>query len=231
MKNSLRPVLLLLISLVLGQAAANAQYLNPKVKSKEKVVRNVVILPPKVEIVRESTKGAEGMIEESAELSGRVAELVAQALQDKKISVLTSPFVNLETEADTDKKYRLADIQSRYDALLPKMVKNSKDVKKERFSLGDEVLNLNVDKNADAVIFIRGQGKKLTKGKTALSLLNPFSFNFPFIFITIGIVDAHTGEVLALAKPVALGDVTSAKSAKPLKKLIVKSLKKLPDAQ
>lgn len=230
MKKNFRAILFLLFALLLCQSVSRAQYLNPKIQSKQTVIRNVVILPPKIELVRESAKGMEGMIEESAALSTKVSELVAEALQQKKMNVLNSPFANLSGETDTDKKYGLADIQGRYDALLPKMVKNSKDVKKERFSLGDEILTLNLDKTADAVIFIRGQGKKMTKGKTALSLLNPFSLDFPFILITIGVVDARTGEVLALAKPLQLGDVTRPKSEKPLRKMIVKSLKKLPDA-
>ena len=231
MNRSFRLVLLLLFSLMLSNAVAEAQYLNPKLQSKQTLVRSVVILPPKIEIVRESMKGNEGMVEESAAISAKVAELVAQAFADKKINVLASPFANLTSEADADKKYTLADLQTRYDALLPKMVNHSKDVKKERFSLGDEVSTINVDKAADAVVFIRGQGKKLTKGKTVFSILNPFSFDFPFVFITIGIVDAHTGEVLALAKPSTLGDVTSPKAEKTLRKLLVKSLKKVPDAQ
>lgn len=102
----------------------------------------------------------------------------------------------------------------------------SKDVKKARFSLGDEVMLLNVDKNTDALIFIRGQGRVFTKGKTAFSLLNIFSFDFPLLFITIGIVDAHTGEVLVFTKPASASKVL--KDPKALNKLITKSLKKLP---
>ena len=57
-----------------------------------------------------------------------------------------------------------------------------------------------------------------------------FPSSVTFVFITIGLVDAHTGEVLALAKPATLGDVTNPKAEKPLRKMLVKSLKKLPDA-
>jgi len=85
---------------------------------------------------------------------------------------------------------------------------------------------LNVDKSADVLVFIRGQGRVFTKGKTAFSLLNPFSFDFPLVYITIGMVDARTGEVLAFTKPVAATKVI--KDPKSLNKLITKSLKKLP---
>jgi hypothetical protein len=229
MKIKFPSLSLLFLSALLLQGAAKAQYLHPKLDTKQLTVRNVVILPAKVEIVRQSVKGSESMVEESEKASAAVSDLVAQVLQKKRINILNSPFANSVNETDSDKKYLLADIQGRYDALLPKLLKKPKDVKKGRFTLGDEVLNLNLDKSADALIFIRGQGAKLTKGKTIFSLLNPFAFSFPFVFITIGVVDAHTGEVLAFAKPLAIGNAVG-KEQKVLNKPITKSLKKIPDA-
>src|SRR6266545_476739 len=145
-----------------------AQYLHPKVTGKQTQIRNVVMLPAKVEVVRQSMKGPEGMAAESDLLSTRVSQLVGEALATKHINVLAAAGAG---EGDAQQKYTVADIQARYDALLPKIDKKRKDVKKGRFSLGDEVLNLHLDKHADAIVFIRGQGQKLTKGKTAFSLL------------------------------------------------------------
>ena len=127
---------------------------------------------------------------------------------------------------DETRKYTLADIQTRYDALLPKLVNKSKDVKKARFTLGDEVMLLNVHKDADVLIFIRGQGRVFTKGKTAFSIVNIFNLDFPNTLITVGIVDARSGEVLAFTKPFSGSKVL--KNPKALNKMIVKSLKKLP---
>lgn len=202
----------------------HAQYLNPKLVEKKLTIRNAVILPAKVEIHKESAKGSEMMVAESAEISGKVTDAVGQALQQKKISVLSDSFQ--PAAMDESRKYKLADIQSRYDALLPKLVGKSKDVKKARFTLGDEVMLLNVDKNADALVFIRGQGRVFTKGKTAFSIINIFNLDFPFTQITIGIVDAHTGEVLAFTKPLSASKVL--KDPKALNKMIEKSLKKVP---
>ena len=107
-------------------------------------------------------------------------------------------------------------------------MKKPKDVKKGRFTLGDEVLNLNLDKTTDAIVFVRGQGQKLTKGKSTFSILT-LSLNLPYLMLTIGIVDAHTGDVLVFATPVAIADVTSPDD-KRLRKAIEKSLQKLPPA-
>jgi hypothetical protein len=205
-------------------AKVEAQYLNPKVAEKKVTIRSAVILPAKVEITKESAKGSEMMVAESAEISGSVVEAVGQALQEKKISVVANSFA--PEAMDDSRKYQLADIQTRYDALLPKLVDKSKDVKKARFTLGDEVMLLNVHKDADVLVFIRGQGRVFTKGKTAFSIINIFDFDFPFTVITVGIVDARSGEVLAFTKPLSASKVL--KDKKALKKMIEKSLKKLP---
>ena len=209
-----------------AQADAAAQYLNPKVAEKKVTIRSAVILPAKGEIVKESAKGQEMMVGESADISGSVMEAVGQTLQTKKITVAPNPF---EASAmDESRKYTLADIQTRYDGLLPKMLKKSDDVKKARFTLGDEVMLLNVHKDADVLVFIRGQGRMFTKGKTAFSLVNIFSLDFPFAQITVGLVDAQSGEVLAFTKPMSASKVL--KDKKALSKMIEKSLKKVPAA-
>ena len=205
-------------------ADAQAQYLNTKVTEKKVTIRSAVILPAKVEITKESAKGSEMMVAESADISVKVMEAVDQALTEKKISIAKNTFE--PTAMDESRKYTLADIQTRYDALLPKLVNKSKDIKKARFTLGDEVMLLNVHKEADALVFIRGAGRVFTKGKTAFSLINIFDLDFPFARITVGIVDARSGEVLAFTKPLSTSKVL--KNPKALSKMIKKSLKKLP---
>lgn len=205
-------------------ATVEAQYLNPKILEKKVTIHSAAILPAKVEIIKESAKGSEMMVAESADISTSVMEAVGNTLQQKKISVVANQFE--QGSMDDSRKYQLADIQTRYDALLPKLVDKSKDVKKARFTLGDEVMLLNVHKDADVLVFIRGQGRMFTKGKTAFSIINIFDLDFPFATITVGIVDARSGEVLAFTKPMSASKVL--KDKKALNKMIEKSLKKLP---
>jgi hypothetical protein len=207
-------------------ADVKAQYVNINLVEKKVTIRSAVILPAKVEIVKESAKGSEMMVAESADISLKVMEAVGQALQQKKFNVVPNQFE--PAAMDDSRKYQLADIQSRYDALLPKLVNKSKDIKKARFTLGDEVMLLNVHKDADVLVFVRGNGRVFTKGKTAFSIINVFSFDYPFALITVGIVDARTGEVLAFTKPLSASKIL--KDQKALTKMIQKSLKKLPEA-
>ena len=202
---------------------ARAQYLHPKITSKQTTIRNIVLLPAKVDIVRDSMKGPEGMGAESEQLSARVSQLITDALTAKNIAALPAP--PAAADGDAQQKYTVADIQSRYDDLLPKITRKKKDVKQGRFSMGDEVLNLNLDKKADAIVFIRGRGQKLTSGKKAFVIL--VGGAPAYLQLSISIVDAHTGEVLLYTDSLAVGDPTSGDTNR-VRKSIAKSLKKLP---
>ncbi|HMJ25991.1 MAG TPA: hypothetical protein VK475_09195 [Pyrinomonadaceae bacterium] len=224
MKRNLLLLAFLIAFAVATPATIGAQYLHPRISSKETTIRNVVILPPKIQIVRQSMKGPEGMAAESEALSVRVTQLLTDALATKHVTAWSGVLGS----GDSQKTYVIADLQSRYDALLPKINKKPKDVKKGRFTLGDEVLNLNLAKTTDAIVFVRGDGQKLSKGKAAFSILT-LSLNLPYLRLTIGIVDAHTGEVLLFTIPVAIADVTNEKE-RALGRAIESSLKKLPPA-
>ncbi|MFN0138979.1 MAG: hypothetical protein ACKVQW_02685 [Pyrinomonadaceae bacterium] len=201
------------------------QFLHPKV-GKETTIRTIAILPAKVAVVRDSMKGPEGMAAESEELSTRVEEAVAEVLKNKKQitrAKLQAPAVDA---GDAQAKYTAADLQAKFDDLLPKVMKKRSDVKKGRFTMGDEVLNLNLDKNVDAIVFIRGQGKKLTGGKTAFTIL--VGGTPAYLLMQIGIVDARTGEVLVYTDPAFGGDPTTAVDR--LRKALEKGFKKIPAA-
>src|ERR1044072_9059126 len=89
-------------------AEVSAQYLHPKITEKKVTIRSAVVLPAKVEIVKESAKGSEMMVAESAAISEKTVEAVGQALQEKKIGVVTNTFA--PASLDEARKYTLADI-------------------------------------------------------------------------------------------------------------------------
>jgi hypothetical protein len=217
---------LVVLLTVSASQPVRAQFIHPKIKSKETTIRSVVILPAKVNVVRDSMKGPEGMAAESEELSARVEKMVADVLSNRK-RVTTLPNTAASAEADAQQKYNVADFQTKFDDLLPKIIKKRSDVKKGRFSMGDEVLNLNLEKGADAVVFIRGEGKKLTGGKTAFRLL--VGGTPAYLALQIGIVDARNGEVLLYTDPILVGDPTTAVDR--LRSALEKGFKKLPDVK
>ncbi len=216
-----------LVALVaaISPLVVRAQFMHPKIKPKESMIRNVVILPAKVQVVRDSMKGPEGMAAESELLSDRVEKMVAEVLAQKHVTTLSGPAASSAGDG-AQQKYSVADIQAKFDDLLPKVMKKRSDVKKGRFSMGDEVLNLNLEKTADAIIFIRGQGQKLTSGKkTFVALVGGMP---AYLKLMIGIVDARNGEVLLYTDPILAGDPTTAVDR--LRKALEKGFKKLPSA-
>ncbi len=211
------------IVVIASASAARAQYLHPRLIKKETAIRNVIILPAKVDVLRDSMKGPEGMAAESEQLSTRVEDAVGTVLADKH-GVKRVSGTALAAEGDPQQKYNLADFQTKFDDLLPRIMKKKSDVKKGRFSMGDEVLNLNLDKSVDAIVFIRGQGKKLTSGKQTFNLLVG---GMPaYLRMQIGFVDAHNGEVLLYTDPILVGDPTTAVNR--LRDALQKGFKKLP---
>lgn len=218
---------LVVLLTVSGLHQVQAQFLHPKIQSKETTIRRVVVLPAKVNVVRDSMKGPEGMAAESDELSTRVAAMVAEVLsREKNVATVAPATTTAGADADSQ-KYNLADFQTKFDDLLPRIMKKRSDVKKGRFSMGDEVLNLNLEKGADAVVFIRGEGKKLSGGKQAFNLLVG---GVPaYLRLQIGIVDARNGEVLLYTDPDFNGDPTTAIDR--LRKALTKGFKKLPQVK
>jgi len=225
----LRALILVLATLLLigFTSPIHAQFLHPKIKSKETTIRTVVVLPAKVNVVRDSMKGPEGMAAESDELSARVEKIIAEVLSKQKNVTTLSPSTAASGQGDSQPNYNVADFQTKFDDLLPKIMKKRSDVKKGRFTMGDEVLNLNLEKSTDAIVFIRGEGKKLTGGKTAFTLLVG---GVPaYLKLQIGIVDARNGDVLLYTDPLFGGDPTTAVDR--LRKALEKGFKKLPAAQ
>ena len=226
--RALVPALIALATLLLPgfSSPIHAQFLHPKIKSKETTIRTVVILPAKVNVVRDSMKGPEGMAAESEELSARVEKTIAEVLSKQKKVTTLSPPTAASGQDKSQPNYNVADFQTKFDDLLPKIMKKRSDVKKGRFTMGDEVLNLNLDKGTDAIIFIRGEGKKLTGGKTAFTLL--VGGAPAYLKLMIGVVDARNGDVLIYTDPIFGGDPTTAIDR--LRKALEKGLKKLPAA-
>jgi len=221
-KSSITFIAVLIITS--APAIARAQFLHPKISKKETTIRNVIILPAKVSVVRDSMKGPEGMAAESEDLSGRVEKMLAEVLdKEKHVKTLNTPAA-ATGEGDAQQKYSVADFQTKFDDLLPRIMKKRSDVKKARFTIGDEVLNLNLDKSVDAVVFIRGQGQKLTGGKTAFVFL--VGGAPAYLRMQIGVIDARTGEVLLYTDPMLVGDPTTAIDR--LRKALEKAFKKLP---
>lgn len=209
--------------LVVGAHDARAQYLHPRLTSRQAQIRTVLVLPAQAELNRSGMKGSEGMTKEAGELSDQLFALVVKELEARKLEVVSNSFGGEQPE---DAKYEVANLQSKYDTLLVQLRKKPKDVRKGRFSMGDAVAGFGPAGASDAIVFVRGAGAVLTGGKKAFGWIvagpkfSGFSGDLAFVC-------ARSGDILAFTQFRTSGDVVKTPE-QALRPTLQKSLKKVP---
>jgi hypothetical protein len=183
------------VLLVFLSTSVWAQFEHPDLKSGKAVVKNVVILPPNVKIVKNGVKAVEEMTEESRAIENSLPPLLVEALNKRHCEANDKVFAGEAMEKDSDLKYAVADLQKKFDEMLPQLQKKPKDVRKGRFTLGDDVAKLNPGGTADALLFVRGYGQEVTGGKAFLTAM-AHTYTPSGAIYYIAVVDAHNGAVL-----------------------------------
>src|SRR5262250_1659621 len=102
-------------------AGSWAQYEHPDLKAGKTVVKSAIILPPSVKIVKKGVKGNEEMIEESRQIETALPSLITSVLQEHQCSVNDKTLAADAIEKDPDLKYAVADVQKRFDEMLPQL--------------------------------------------------------------------------------------------------------------
>ena len=215
----------LILILVLSVApTARAQFANPDLKSGKIALHKVLILPPQAKVLKSGMKGGDSLVEESRAIETALPAIVAKALQDKGCTVLENAFDPGGLDKDQDLKYAVADIQSRFDSLREHMDKKPKDVRKGRYTMGDEVSKFNAGSAADALIFVRAEGVLFTGGKkafaTILGGLSGAAATTNTIIVNIAVVDAQSGAVLYYGRSATEGNFVKEpdRMSKPIEK-------------
>jgi hypothetical protein len=223
--------LAVLFAIFLAAIPAFGQRIHPRVKAGKAGINRLVVLPIEVSMTKDGMKGQELLEKEAAAALPAIEKAIAGALASKKLTVMESPFKPEALQNDEKLKYAVADLQRNYKELLPKISKKKKDIDKGRFTLGDQVLMLNQDDSIDAFVFLIAAGQKKSGGKKALGIvmMNPFMI-VPTYFVSIGIVDARNGEILAYNEMVTASDITK-DDGKSLTELLKNGLKKMPNGE
>jgi len=202
-----------------------AQFEHPDLKNGKAVVKNAVILPPAVRIMKSGVKSNEELIEESREIETALSPLITSVLQERQCAVNDKVLADAVLQKDDELKFAVADLQKRFDEMFPQLERKPKDVRKGRFTLGDEVAKLNPGGATDALVFVRGFGQVTTGGKVLLSALARTAA-YSGVVYHIVVVDARNGNVLYYG--VAMQGGNPAKNPGGSKKSIEKSFKNFP---
>jgi len=204
----LRREVLLATAFVLTSCASTlAQFVHPDLKSGKTRVHSILLMPVQVQLNRVGMKGPEPMMEESLDTERAFVPLIVNILQGLGYKVDPEALAAAALQSDTELRYTVDELQKRFDNELARMNEKAKDVRKGRFSLGDEVANLPPGDGVDALLFVRISGQILTGKRKAFDLLVPGYGAFDLAFIRFGLVDAKTGAVLYFARPSVRGNI------------------------
>jgi len=214
---------------VLGLGLLGAQlayelwpHIHPKLKDRKVVLRTAIILPARIELVKVGVHGSESMHEASETLSATLYRLVSAELTARGVQLLPNPAEPAPPDAV---KYAIADLQAKYDNVGVQVRRNLDGLEKGKYTLGDRVATFEPARTADAFVFIRAHGRNLSKVFWATG---PLFATVGGAFQTdIGVVDAHSGEVLAFLRTVLFKDPT-AKSEERFPPLIREALRDVP---
>ena len=180
-------------------AVMPAQVVHHDLNSGKKQIRSIVLMPPVVNLVRISMKGAEAMNEESRNHELPLALEVETALQERGYPLDRGALSREALAKNPEERYAVDDLQKRFDGQLDLIRHKSKDVRKGRFGLGDDVARLSLKDDVDALLFVRARGQVLTGNKKAFRSVVA-GVNGDAVVLNLGIVDARTGEMLYFCK-------------------------------
>ena len=194
----------LVLSLSLFCLPARAQFEHPDLKSGKVKPAKLLIMPPKVNIVRLGMKSNEGLIEESQTVEQALPGIINGVFTNRGFALVASPYTREALSQNEEVKYALADVQKQFDVIFPQIAMKPKDIRKGRFTMGDEVAKFGA--GADAILFIRVHGQLSTGGKKAFALLVGGPGASDFYTVDTVMVDARTGNVLYYARTFSTGN-------------------------
>jgi hypothetical protein len=222
-----RPVSIVASLVLFCSANSLAQFEHPDLKSGKKHVQSLLFMPVQVQLTRVSMKGSEPMMEESRQTEKALSPVIANVLQQLGYKLDQDSLSPAVLEKDPDLRYTVDDLQKKFDEELQQMNRKAKDVRKGRFTLGDEVTKLPAGEGVDALLFVRANGQVLTGGKKAFGALVTGGV-YDTAFMRFGVVDAKTGDVLYFARPVVLRNI--AKDSEKTSGAVKKSFKNFAKA-
>jgi hypothetical protein len=123
-------VFLVMLPVLTIHDGAKGQKLHPKLKNRERVIRSVLIIPPRVDVVKSTMKGGEGMLKESDAVAEALQKMVSDALRQKGLNVVENRFAADTVSDNEGLRYALADIQGQYDQVEPMILDKQKYVEK-----------------------------------------------------------------------------------------------------
>ncbi len=190
---------ILLLVIAFAPVAPGQVTLNAKFAGAKRRIHKVCMVPSEATLYKAGVKGGEGMIKESEEWAVRINKAVRNAFTAQGAEI-TGDYVPEQLKADEKLREAVLRVRQKYNAVWPQIRRKPGDVKKGRYSMGDEIALLPCSECADAVAFVQVRGTVLTtSGKFGLTAGGPLALILPRSDMWLSLVDAKTGEVITVS--------------------------------
>lgn len=194
------PAIMVVLLFSVGASASTPSwsYENPNIRAGEIQIRSACMMPAEGKLSKLGMKGHEGMSKASDAWSTELQNIVESHLKLAGIELVPLAGTFDSSASDDEMKQLVLQLQGKYDEIHGQIERKPKDIRKSRFTLGDEVALLPCDAKADVLVFVEGTGQVLTGGKKAMGLLVGPSNSTAHL--SLAMADAKTGEILAFVR-------------------------------
>jgi hypothetical protein len=173
---------------------------HPRLLNGDFLVKSACMMPAEGKLSKLGMKGSEGMSKESDEWSTNLQNVVEAHLKTASVQLMSATDPGASGASDEEIRQIVTQVQQKYAEISAKINRHPKDIRKSRFTLGDQVALLPCAAKSDVLVFVQGEGQVVTGGKRTMSLLiggGPAG-NYATLILTMA--DAKTGEIVGFAR-------------------------------
>lgn len=183
--------------------------INARFEASKTSIRKVCLLAPEATLTRIGMKGGEAMVQETAEWTAKLNEMVRGAFVDRGV-VIVADYYSDSVKGPVSEA--MVQIRRKYDTISSQMRKKQEDVRPGRYSLGDEVALLPCTKQADTLAFITATGVLQTQSNKVSAVITGGILGFAAVRsdLWLCLVNANSGDVDGLGHLELIGKDTFA---------------------
>lgn len=175
-------------------------YENPKVTSGELQISNVCMMPTEAKLSRVTMKGGQGMSNESDNWSAALQGMVEAHLKTAGVQIQQATDALASGASDEEIRQVIIQLNQKYEDVANQLNRHPKDIKKSRYTLGDDAALLPCSTKSEVLVFVQGEGQVTSGGKKAMGMLVGGKGNVSYATLVLTMADAKTGEILAFAR-------------------------------
>jgi hypothetical protein len=166
--------------------------MHPKLQSKAKVIRSVILMPPTAQMTAHGIIHSDIKEKEGEQLSRAIGVLMSGLLKERGWDLSDMVSFSQAVKEKEDVKYLVDFLCARHQTFLQQLW--PQDIAKGRYSLSDKVAILSKQAPVDAFVFVHADGERLTTA--AVIAGSAWNIAFDSYFLQTGNLNKYDYAVL-----------------------------------